>query len=150
MVSEQQLDSREWPPNSCQEEIGENSTNGKVGTNPSRHHLDRFRSLENGERTSTKSCGLLEGETVWLQCDVYDTGIGIPGMILASILAIKRQLCIANAIFVDCLILMLQFFLKCNVLMMFIFLNQIKRFRHCSKNICKSVQTMLENMEGQG
>lgn len=112
VVSEQQLDSREWPPNSCQEEIGENSTNVKVGTNPSRHHLDRFRSLENGERTSTKSCGLLEEETVWLQCDVYDTGIGIPGMILASVLAMKRQLCIANAIFVDSLILMLEFFFK--------------------------------------
>lgn len=145
MVSEQQLESKEWPPNSCQEEIGENSTNVKVGSNPSRHHLDRRRSLDNGERTSTKSCGLMEEETVWLQCDVYDTGIGIPGMPCYK----KSSFFIANAIFADSNVIIF-FFQKCMVLMIFVFLNQIRRCQHCSKNICKSVQIMLENMEGQG
>lgn len=92
VVPRQHIELGNWHQsfNSCQEGIGENSSTVKASPNQSRDDLDLCCDTENEEITSTKMSGLMMNENtevhhtpynemVWLRCDVYDTGIGIPG-----------------------------------------------------------------------
>lgn len=68
--------------------------------------------------------------TVWLRCDVYDTGIGIPGNALNDSLYMKS----------------ISLFL---IVFFCFFMFQKMLYLLCLKDTCKSVLIMLENTEAR-